>query len=74
VVLGSYQSEESAKSEIKALQILGFPVKNAKITYDPTNGYQLSLARFGSKKSADDLAESLAKMSFRSRVVEMVQR
>jgi cell division septation protein DedD len=73
VVLGSFQSEEGARSELKALEILGFQVKDAKIAPLPGGGYRLSLARFGSKKSADGLASSLTRMSFQPRV-EMVQR
>lgn len=73
VVLGIYQTEAAAQSELKALDILGFSVKDAKITALGDGGYRLSLARFGSKKSADDLASSLTKMSFQPRV-EMVQR
>ena len=73
VVLGVYQSEASAQSELKALDILGFSVKDSKITPLDGGGYRLSLARFGSKKSADDLASSLSKMSFQPRI-ETVQR
>lgn len=68
VVLGSYQSERSAQSELQALQILGFSVKNAKITLVPGWGYRLSLARLNSKKSADELAASLTRLSFTPRV------
>jgi hypothetical protein len=73
VVLGTYQSEASARSEIKALEILGFSVKDAEITSLDGGGYRLSLARFGSRGSADNLAASLSKMSFQPRV-EVVQR
>jgi hypothetical protein len=73
VVLGTYQSETAANSEIKALEILGFSVKDAKITPLDGGGFRLSLARFGSKRSADNLASTLAKMSFQPHV-EMVQR
>lgn len=73
VVLGTYQSETSARSELKALEILGFSVKDAKITPLDGGGYRLSLARFGSRSSANNLAASLAKMSFQPRV-EVVQR
>lgn len=73
VVLGTYQSEASARSEIKALEILGFSVKDAKITPLDGGGFRLSLARFGSRGSANDLAASLSKMSFQPRV-EMVRR
>jgi hypothetical protein len=73
VVLGTYQSETSARSELKALEILGFSVKDAKITPLEGGGYRLSLARFGSRSSANNLAASLSKMSFQPRV-EVVQR
>ena len=56
VVLGTYQTEQSAQSELKALQILGFNVKDARINMLPGEGYKLSLARLNSRKSADDLA------------------
>ncbi len=69
VVLGAFQSEDGAQSELKALEILGFSVKDARITQLPGGGYRLSVARFGSKKSADDLAATLTKMSFQPRVV-----
>ncbi|MBI4363993.1 MAG: PorV/PorQ family protein [Candidatus Latescibacteria bacterium] len=68
VVLGNYQSEQSAYSELKALQILGFSTKDAKVTLVPGEGYRLSLARLSSKKSANELAESLSKLSFQPRV------
>jgi hypothetical protein len=68
VVLGIYQSEFSAESELKALRILGFAVKDAVITASSGGGYRLSLARLNSRKSADQLAASLAKLSFTPRV------
>ncbi|TMQ57774.1 MAG: SPOR domain-containing protein [Candidatus Eisenbacteria bacterium] len=68
VVLGTYQSEASARAELKALQILGFSVKDAQITLEPGRGYKLSLARLGSKKSANDLAASLTRLSFTASV------
>jgi hypothetical protein len=68
VVLGSYQSESSAQSELKALRILGFSLKDATITLVPGTGYQLTLARLNSKKSADQLAASLVALSFAPRV------
>ncbi len=73
VVLGAFQSEDGAKSELKALEILGFSVKDARISALPGGGYRLSVARFGSRKSADDLAASLSKMSFQPHV-EVAQR
>jgi cell division protein FtsN len=68
VVLGSYQTENSAQSELKALRILGFSVKDAMVTYTPGSGYRVSLVRFNSRKSADQLAQSLIKLSFVPRV------
>ncbi len=68
VVLGNYQSEQSARSELKALQILGFSVKDAIVALVPGEGYRLSLARLGSRRSADELAASLSKLSFQPRV------
>jgi sporulation related protein len=68
VVLGSYQSESSAESELKGLRLLGFAVKDAVITAAPGGGYRLSLARLSTRKSADELAASLAKLSFTPRV------
>ncbi|HYQ89335.1 MAG TPA: PorV/PorQ family protein [Candidatus Binatia bacterium] len=68
VVLGSYETESSAQSELKALRILGFSLKDATITQIPGAGYQLTLARLNSKKSADELAASLVALSFAPRV------
>ena len=68
VVLGSYQTEQSAQSELKALQILGFAVKDAVITIVPGKGYRLSLARYENRKPADQFAAALIKMSFTPRV------
>jgi cell division protein FtsN len=68
VVLGSYQSETSAQSELKALRILGFQLKDAVVTQGPNGGYMLSLARLNSKAKADDLAKSLIALSFTPRV------
>jgi hypothetical protein len=73
VVLGVFQSEESARSELKALDILGFSVKDARIDKTADGGHRLSLARFGSRKTADNLAASLTRMSFQPHV-EVVQR
>ena len=68
VVLGHYQTETSAQAELKALRLLGFALKDATVTLEPVVGYRLSLVRFGSRKSADDLVASLTKMSFTPRV------
>jgi len=73
VVLGTYQSEAGARSEITALEILGFSVKDATISALEGGGYRLSIARFGSRRSAESLASSLSKMSFQPHV-EVVQR
>lgn len=73
VVLGNYQSETSAQSELKALRILGFSVKDATILFTPGSGYRLSLVRFNSKKSANDLAASLVALSF-APTVEVTSR
>ncbi|HEY2923579.1 MAG TPA: SPOR domain-containing protein, partial [Candidatus Eisenbacteria bacterium] len=58
----------SAQSELKALRILGFSLREATVTSAPGGGYRLSLVRFNSRKSADELAESLIKLSFAPRV------
>ncbi len=68
VVLGSYQSEASAQSELKALRILGFSLKDAVAVAMPGGGYRLTLVRFNSRKSADELAASLVALSFTPRV------
>jgi hypothetical protein len=43
-------------------------LKDAKITSLPGSGYRLSLVRFNSRKSANDLAASLVALSFSPRV------
>ena len=73
VVLGTYQTETSAQSELKALRILGFAVKDATISAAPGGGYRLSLVRFNSRKSAEGLATSLKALSFAPRV-ELARR
>lgn len=73
VVLGNYQTETNAQSELKALRILGFALKDALITFVPGTGYRLSLVRFNSRKPADELAASLTNLSFSPRV-ETTQR
>jgi hypothetical protein len=73
VVLGNYQSETSAQSELKALRILGFALKDAKVTAVPGSGYRLSLVRLSSRKSANDLAASLVALSF-SPHIEIARR
>ncbi len=73
VVLPGYSTESSAQAEMKALQLLGFRVKDAIIERTPQNGYRIRLARVRSRNNADDMAASLARMSFRA-VVEVAQR
>jgi len=73
VVLGNYQSETSAQSELKAIRILGFSLKDAIIQFVPGTGYRLSLVRYNSRKAADELAASLSRLSFTPRV-ELARR
>jgi hypothetical protein len=73
VVLLGYSSNESAQAEMKALQLLGFRIKDASIVADPKGGYAIRLAQMKSKDSADAMVEALARMSFRA-VVQTVQR
>lgn len=69
VVLPGYSSRESAMAELKALELLGFRVKDAQIAQSSEGSYQVRLARTKSKSSAEDMAASLARMSFRAIVV-----
>jgi len=69
VVLPGYSSKDSAIAELKALELLGFRVKDAQISEAMGGGYQVRLARSKSKSGADDMAASLARMSFRAVVV-----
>jgi hypothetical protein len=73
VTLPGYHSRESAKAELRALELLGFRVKDAEIAPDPMGGYLVRLARMKSKASAEDMAAALLRMSFRA-VVELVNR
>ncbi|HEX7079192.1 MAG TPA: hypothetical protein VF363_12285, partial [Candidatus Eisenbacteria bacterium] len=73
VVLPGYSSRETADAEIKALELLGFSTKDAKITQDSSGAYMVRLASMKSKARADEMAASLARMSFRA-VVEVAQR
>jgi hypothetical protein len=74
VVLPGYSSKESAQAELKALALLGFRTKDAKIQNDSARGgYVIVLQRTKSKSSADDLVADLSKMSFRAQV-QVVQR
>lgn len=73
VILPGYQSKDGAQSELKALQLLGFRVKDATIVSNENGSYSIRLARMKSKNSADEMASSLARMSFRA-IVQTVQR
>lgn len=73
IVLPGYQSMDGAQSELKALQLLGFRVKDATIVANESGSYSIRLAQMKSKASADEMASSLARMSFRA-VVQTVQR
>lgn len=73
VLLLGYSSMESAQSEMKALQLLGFRTKDATIVADPKGGYVIRLAQMKSKDSAEGMVSDLARMSFRA-VVQTVQR
>lgn len=67
VVLPGYWTKESAQAELKALELLGFRVKDAQIEKLNT-AWQVRLARLKSKSNAEDMAESLSRMSFRASV------
>lgn len=74
VVLPGYQSKESAQAEMKALELLGFRIKDAQVIQDTERGgYVIVLSRMKSKGSAEGLVSDLTKMSFRANV-EVVQR
>lgn len=73
VILPGYQSKDGAQSELKALQLLGFRVKDATIVSNENGSYSIRLAQMKSKSSAEEMATSLARMSFRA-VVQTVQR
>lgn len=73
IVLPGYQSMDGAQSELKALQLLGFRVKDATIVANESGSYSIRLAQMKSKASAEEMATSLARMSFRA-VVQTVQR
>ena len=77
VLLAGFQSKESAEAEVRALQLLGFKTKDAKIERDPKRGgYRITLARMKSKGNADGMASELERMSFRASVeaVEKVEK
>ena len=69
VVLPGYASKASAEAELKALELLGFRIKDAQIVQGSSGSYQVMLSRMKSKSSADDMAASLSRMSFRAIVV-----
>jgi hypothetical protein len=73
VVLPGYQSKDGAQAELKALQLLGFRVKDATIVANDGGGYSIRLAKMKSKDSAEDMVDSLSRMSFRA-LVQTVQR
>lgn len=73
VVLPGYWTKESALAELKALELLGFRVKDAQIEKVSSSGWQVRLARVKSKSNAEDMAASLARMSFRASV-EVAER
>ena len=73
IVLPGYQSMDGARSELKALQLLGFRVKDATIALNESGSFSIRLTQMKSKTSADEMATSLARMSFRA-VVQTVQR
>lgn len=69
VVLPGYATKASAEAELKALELLGFRIKDAQIVQGSGGSYQVMLSRTKSKSSADDMAASLSRMSFRAIVV-----
>ena len=74
IVLPGFSSKETAQAEIKALDLLGFRTKDARIEKDPRRGgYQIMLTRMKSKGKADEMASSLQRMSFRA-VVDLAQK
>jgi len=74
VVLPSYESKESAQAEVKALELLGFRIKDVLIEQDSKRGgYEISFARMKDRQSAEQTVQDLQRMSFRA-TVEVVQR
>ena len=74
IVLPGFSSKETAQAEIKALDLLGFRTKDARIEKDPRRGgYQITLTRMKSKGKADEMASSLQRMSFRA-IVDLAQK
>jgi hypothetical protein len=68
VILPGYWTKESAQAELKALELLGFRVKEAQIEKASGTSYQVRLARMRSRSNADNMAASLSRMSFRASV------
>ncbi len=74
VLLPGFSSKESAQAEVKALDLLGFKIKDAKIEKDPKRGgYMITLAQMKSKGKADEMAAELHRMSFRA-IVDLAQK
>jgi len=74
IVLPGFSSKETAQAEIKALDLLGFRTKDARIEKDPRRGgFLITLSRMKSKGKADEMAASLQRMSFRA-VVDLAQK
>jgi hypothetical protein len=73
VVLPGYWSREAAQAELKALDMLGFKIKDAIIEKTGASTYQVRLARVKNRGNADDMAASLVRMSFRA-VVKVAER
>jgi hypothetical protein len=73
VVLPGYWTKESAQAELKALELLGFRIKDAQIEKSSGTSYQVRLTRTRSRSNADDMAASLSRMSFRASV-EVAER
>jgi len=74
IVLPGFSSKETAQAEIKALDLLGFRTKDARIERDARRGgYSITLTRMNSKGKADEMAASLQRMSFRA-VVDLAQK
>lgn len=68
VILPGYWTKESAQAELKALELLGFRTKDAQIEKSTGSSFQVRLATMRSRSNADDMAASLARMSFRASV------
>lgn len=74
VLLPGFTSKQSAEAEVRALDLLGFKTKDAKIEKDPKRGgYMITLAHMKSKGKADEMATSLHRMSFRA-IVDVAQK